>query len=250
MPGPSLILGGTAEAAALARAAAAEGLDVILSLAGATRQPAAVAGRTRSGGFGGAAGLAAWLRAEGVSAVVDATHPFAAKMHANAVAACAEAGVPLLRLMRPPWTPQPGDRWTVVADATEAARRLPSEGVVFLAVGRKDLAAFAGAKARLLIRAIEPPEAPPPGAEVILARGPFATADEIALLREKGVQLVVAKNSGGEGAYAKLAAARALRLPVILIARPPLPPAAEAATIAEALAWLTSVTQAGAPAPR
>jgi precorrin-6A/cobalt-precorrin-6A reductase len=239
VPDPSLILGGTPEAAALAQRAVAAGLDVVTSLAGATRAPAPQAGRLRVGGFGGAAGLAAWLDAERVARVVDATHPFAARMHANAAAACVAAGVPLLRLTRPPWVREPGDRWTDAADAAEAARLVPAgEGVVFLAVGRKELPAFAEVDARFLVRLIEPAPTPLRRAELILARGPFAVADELALFREKGVRLVVAKNSGGAGAYAKLAAARALGLPAILIARPALAPAAETASLDEALAFL------------
>jgi precorrin-6A/cobalt-precorrin-6A reductase len=243
VPGPSLILGGTPEAAALAKRAVAAGLEVVTSLAGATRAPSPLVGRLRIGGFGGAQGLAAWLRAERVARVVDATHPFAAQMHANAAAACAAAGLPLLRLMRPPWTPVPGDRWTVVDDATEAARLLcplpqAGEGAIFLAVGRKELPAFAAADARFLVRLIEPAELPLRNAELILARGPFEAADEAALFREKGVRLVVAKNSGGAVAYAKLAVARELGLPAIVIARPALPPAAETASLDEALAFL------------
>ena len=239
MPAPSLILGGTPEAAALARRSVAAGLDVTTSLAGATRSPAPLVGRRRVGGFGGAAGLAAWLEAERVARVVDATHPFAAQMHANAAAACAAAGVPLLRLMRPPWTPAPGDRWIEAADAAEAARLIPpGAGAVFLAVGRKELPVFAEAAARFLVRLIEPAESPLRDAELILARGPFAAEDEIALFRAKGIRLVIAKNSGGAGAYAKLAAARMLGLPVIMIARPRLPDAAETESVEAALAFL------------
>ncbi len=291
MRAPSLILGGTPEAAGLARRAVAAGLDVVTSLAGATRTPAPQAGRLHVGGFGGPAGLAAWLDAQRIARVIDATHPFAAQMHANAVAACAAAGVPLLRLMRPPWSPVPGDRWTDAADAAEAARLLgplpplraakgPSpkaaqarsregtreagrvrvsgqrpaarssltptpalsrragEGVVFLAVGRKELPAFADVEARCLVRLIEPAALPLRCAELILARGPFALADELALFRERSVRLVVAKNSGGAGAYAKLAAARELGLPAIMIARPALAPATETASLDEALTFL------------
>ena len=242
--GAVLILGGTPEAAALARLASAEGLDAVTSLAGATSRPMRPAGRVRIGGFGGADGLAAFLRAEGIGRVVDATHPFAARMHANAAAACAAAGVPLLRLLRPPWAPEPGDRWLDARDAQEAASLLgpalfhEAEGVVFLAVGRKDLAAFAGVDRPVLVRLIEPAPLPIGVATLILSRGPFRLEGELALLRDKAVRVVVAKNSGGAGAYAKLAAARALGLPVVMIARPPLPPAEETASVDAAFAWL------------
>ena len=184
----------------------------------------------RSGGFGGAAGLAAWLSAEGVDVLADATHPFASRISANAAAGAHTAGIPLVTLRRPAWTPRPGDRWTEVPDMAAAAAALgPAPRRVFLAVGRQEVAAFRAApQHRYLVRSIEPvdPAALPDGAETLLARGPFAEADERALLAAHGIEALVAKNRGGASTSAKIAAARALGLPVVMVARPGGPEAA------------------------
>lgn len=221
-----LILGGTSEARALAdRLAGRAGMRVTLSLAGRTRDPARPACAVRIGGFGGAGGLAAWLAAEGVGALVDATHPFARTITANTRAAAAAAGVPLIAVARPRWAPRPGDRWTTVSDMPAAAAALgePSRRV-FLAIGRQEVAAFRAApQHRYLVRSVEPPEPAdlPPLAETLLARGPFAEPDERALLEGHRIEVVVAKNSGGEASYGKIAAARALGLPVVMVDRAP-----------------------------
>jgi len=233
-----LILGGTGEARALA-ARLAPRHAVTLSLAGRTRAPAPQPAPTRTGGFGGPQGLARYLEAEGIDTLIDATHPFARQISLNARAAAALAGTRLLALSRPPWTPVPGDRWTPVPDMAAAARALgETPARVFLAIGRQEASAFRAApRHRYLLRCIEPP--PPdalPGAEMITARGPFGEAEEHALLRRHRIEVLVAKNSGGPASYPKLAAARALALPVILIDRPPTPDAA--ATVEELLARL------------
>jgi precorrin-6A/cobalt-precorrin-6A reductase len=238
-----LILGGTGEAAALAeRLAGDPRLSIVTSLAGRTRNPARLAGDVRVGGFGGAAGLAGYLQREAVALVVDATHPFAARMAANAAAACTAAGVPRLKLLRAAWRPVAGDRWIDVPDMAAAARAVGDAGRrVFLSVGRQDLGAFAGlAEAWFLVRSIDPLETPRPlaRAEVIAGRGPFAEADEAALMREHRIDLLVSKNSGGEATYAKIAAARRLGLPVVMIARPPAPPGDRAASVDDAAAWV------------
>jgi len=238
-----LILGGTGEAAALAgRLAAEPRLHVITSLAGRTREPAKVAGKLRVGGFGGAAGLAAYLERESIGLVVDATHPFAARMAANAVRACAEIGVPRLKLMRPPWQARDGDRWIDVPDMGAAVRAVGRTGSrVFLSVGRQDLTAFAGlAGTWFLVRSIEPLEAscPLPRGEVIQGRGPFTEAAEAALLKDHRIDLLVSKNSGGQATYAKIAASRRLGLPVVMIARPPAPASETIPTVDEAVAWI------------
>lgn len=238
-----LILGGTAEARALAEAAAADArLSVITSLAGRTQAPAALAGETRVGGFGGAEGLARYLAEAAIELVIDATHPFAAQISRNAAAACAAAGVPRLLLQRPPWRSQPGDRWTVVRDTGQAADALADLGHrVFLALGRQDLASFAAIADRwFLLRLVEPPSEPLPLAvgALVIARGPFAEAGEIALLKHHRIEALVSRNSGGSATYAKLAAARALDLPVVMIERPPPPPGATAESPEAALAWL------------
>ncbi|MEU5095270.1 cobalt-precorrin-6A reductase [Streptomyces sp. NPDC020996] len=222
-----LILGGTAEARELAAVLTARpGTRVTTSLAGRVNRPGALAGEVRVGGFGGAPGLAGWLREQRVDALVDATHPFAESITANAARAAAETGVPAVVLRRPGWQPGPGDRWHPVPSLTAAAGLLPSLGRrVFLTTGRLGLAAFAHlTELHFVVRSVEPPEPPvPPHTEVLLARGPFTVADETALLREFVVDVVVTKDSGGEATAAKLTAARELALPVVVLQRPPLP---------------------------
>jgi precorrin-6A/cobalt-precorrin-6A reductase len=235
-----LLLGGTAEARQLAaRLAGQPGIDVISSLAGRTAHPARPAGRTRIGGFGGPGELAAWLETERIDAVVDATHPFAAAMTAAAVTATAQRGVPLLVLRRPGWTAGPGDDWRRVPSLAAAAAHLPGQRVL-LTVGRTGLDAFAADDQRwFLIRSVQAPDPPLPGqARLIQARGPFAVADELALMRGHAVDVVVTKDSGGELTSAKLAAARELGLPVVMVDRPAAPDAPTVATVAEAQSWL------------
>lgn len=199
----------------------------------------------RIGGFGGACGLADWLRVERVRLLVDATHPFASRISANARAAAGQVGIPLLRLSRPAWRTQPGDSWLPARDATAAAALLGARPRrVFLAIGARGLAPFRAApQHRYVIRCIDPPPPAllPPQAELMLGRGPFALADELALLRGSAIEMLVAKNSGGAAAAAKLAAARLLGLPVVMIERPDEAPAAcGAASAAAAMTWLVS----------
>ncbi len=252
-----LILGGTGDAVALARALAAEFRDtltVVTSLAGRTTAPTLPPGEVRVGGFGGPEGLAEFLRAEGFDAVIDATHPFAARMTANAVTACAAAETPRLRLDRPAWAPLPEDRWLEVSDLTAAAAALPGLGArAFLTVGSSDLQLFTGIPGiRFWARMIErptPPDMPgdppgdPPGGRpgnftIIEARGPFSQDAELALMREHGIDVLVTKNSGGKAASAKLAAGRVLDIPVVMVARPPVPPGEVVSKVAEAVVWL------------
>jgi precorrin-6A/cobalt-precorrin-6A reductase len=242
-PRSVLVLGGTHEARRLAAALHHDPAFVVTSsLAGRVAVPRLPGGDVRIGGFGGAEGLAAWLRGHRTDAVVDATHPFAARMTANAVAATAAAGVPLLVLRRPGWTAGPGDRWHRVPDAAAAVALLPRLGSrVFLATGRGDLAAFAGLDAWFLLRAVDPPPPPLPARHhLVLARGPFTADAERALLREHRVDVLVTRDSGGELTAAKLVAARELGLPVVLIARPPAPDAPAVASVEEAVAWLAA----------
>jgi len=237
-----LILGGTGEAAALAhRLGRLENLKLTTSLAGRTRAPAAVPGRLRSGGFGGAEGLAHYLRDRAIDMVIDATHPYAARISANAATACEAAGVPRLMLVRPPWPERPGDRWLRVADAAAAAAALLELGRrVFLSIGRQDLAPFADLPGIwFLVRMIDAPEEPLPLAnfELILGRGPFAAEDEEALMERHGIAVLLSKNSGGQGTYGKIEAARQLGLPVVMIERPPLPEGQAVQSVDEAAAW-------------
>jgi precorrin-6A/cobalt-precorrin-6A reductase len=244
-----LILGGTADARALAAAAHERGLAVTTSLAGRVSNPRLPPGEVRTGGFGGPAGLAGWLRRRRVDAVIDATHPFAARISRSAAEACAATGVPLLRLERPPWPQRPGDRWTRVRDLMQAAALLQARAAaagpggeplrVLLTTGRQGLAAFAGLeRCWLLIRCVEPPSPPlPPRHQLLLDRGPYTLAGELALLDRHRIELLVAKDSGGEMTQPKLDAARARGIEVILVERPPRPPAPSVATVDQALAW-------------
>ncbi|MCX2968010.1 MULTISPECIES: cobalt-precorrin-6A reductase [Streptomyces] len=238
-----LVLGGTEEGRRLAgELGAVPGVRVTSSLAGRVAGGAVPPGAVRVGGFGGAAGLAVWLDAHRVDAVVDATHPFAAEISGNAVRAAREAGVPLLAVRRPGWRAGPGDTWVDTDSHEHAAAVVPSLGArVFLSVGRQPLAAFAGVDACwFLVRAVTPPSPPlPRHREVVLARGPFTVAGERELLARWGVRVVVTKDSGGAATAAKLTAARELGLPVVVVRRPPLPSGVRAVPdVPAAVAWL------------
>ena len=236
-----LILGGTAEARALAAALVHAGEDVLTSLAGRVRDPALPPGRVRVGGFGGVDGLATLLRSDKVTAVVDATHPFAARISANAVAAAEQAGVPLLRLERPGWADHPdADAWTWVPDAEAALAAADAYGHPFLTTGRQSLATFLPwADRAVLARVVDPPEfAVPERWTLLTARGPYAYADEGRLMAGAGTDVLLTKDSGGTQTAAKLDAAGDLGIPVVVIARPPRSPAGHlVSTVAEALAW-------------
>lgn len=234
----TLILGGTTEASALARAML--GRDAVFSYAGRTEAPVTQPVPTRVGGFGGVTGLLTYLRAEGIGAVVDATHPFAAQMSRNAIEACALAGVPLIGLERPAWVAQAGDQWTHVGSIEAAVQALPDAPArVFLAIGKQNLTGFAARPHHYLLRLVDAPEAPPlPDCTVVLARGPFEVAGDKALMLQHKIDLIVAKNAGGAGAEAKLIAARQLGLPVVLIDRPTLPARRVVGSVAEVIAWL------------
>lgn len=238
-----LILGGTTEASALARALEnVAPFRPVLSLAGRTRAPTLPAVPSRRGGFGGVAGLVAYLRAERIDVLIDATHPFAAQMHRHAAAAAGKTGTPRLALLRPAWRPGPGDCWTPVLTMNDAVAALGSTPRrVFLTVGQQELAPFRAAPWHdYLIRSVEPPDpaALPPRARCIAARGPFQIDGERALLEREGIEVVVSKNSGGTAVEAKLAAARALGLPVVLVSRPPAPEPPVVDGVPAALAWL------------
>ncbi len=240
-----LILGGSSEGFALARLLSrVHGVSVISSFAGRTNTLRRPAGEMRVGGFGGAAGLLRYLRREGIAAVIDATHPFAERISRNAVRAARQNKTPLLHIVRPPWRPEPGDRWIFASSMQEAARLLPAgQGKVLLTVGRSELACFAWRKdVNFIARVIEAEGVPPACRhfEILRARGPFNEAAEILLLQSRNIRCIIAKNSGGDGAYAKLAAARALGLPVIMVDRPPPPPGQQVATPEAAVRWLAA----------
>jgi len=238
-----LVLGGTGEARAIAAALdEAPGVRVISTLAGRIAQPRLPAGEVRVGGFGGPDGLAAYIEAEAVDAVIDATHPFAERMSWSASQACAQTHTRLLRLERPPFHRDPAIDWREVGSLPEAAALLPHVGRrVFLTTGRQGLAAFAGVTgAYFLIRCVDAPDpaALPPDRAVLLERGPFTLEGELQLVDRHALDVLITKDSGGEMTQAKLAAARERGLPVIVVARPPRPAARTVPTVGEALAWL------------
>jgi len=237
-----LLLGGTAEARELAGILHGAGVPVVTSLAGDVAAPRLPVGQVRIGGFGGRSGLAGYLRGHGVTAVVDATHPFAGQITANAVAACAEVGCPLLRLSRPSWSGRPEAaawHWVdSIAQARTVAGQLGSR--VFLAIGRKSLGEFAGWTDRyVLVRVVDQPDIDVPETwEVLRARGPFPVDAERELLRDRRIDVLVTKDSGGT-ADAKLDVARELGVPVVVVARPPLPSGVGVvSSAAEAVEWV------------
>ncbi|MGY8707748.1 cobalt-precorrin-6A reductase [Bradyrhizobium sp. 18BD] len=245
----ALILGGTADASLLAAAIARAGIDAVYSYGGRTRAPADQPLPTRIGGFGGVSGLAAYIRREGITHVIDATHPFAAEMSRHAVEACADTGTPLIALERAPWIRAAADNWIEVADVTAAVAALPEAPTkVFLAIGRQHIAPFARKPQHAYtLRFVDPPEAPLPFvADVIVSRGPFTLDGELEMLRTRGIAWIVARNSGGDGARAKIDAARRLGLPVIMISRPQLPARLQVESVAEIMQWLGHSTRLGA----
>ncbi len=241
-----LVLGGTTEASQIADALAGDARFVAtLSLAGRTITPIVPKIPMRVGGFGGAAGLAAHIAEHRIEVLIDATHPFATTIKRSAVTAARDTGVPLLVVHRPPWTAVAGDQWIGVADLAAAAAALgPAPRRVFLTVGRKDLAPFvAQPQHRYVVRSVDAPsdDALPPHAEVIAARGPFGEAAEHRLMADRAIEILVTKNSGGSAAAAKLAVARALGIPVVMVARPTPPEAESVETASEAMNWLAQV---------
>jgi len=244
-----LILGGTTEAGALARALCERSIPALYSYAGRVAAPKSQPLPTRIGGFGGVDGLAAFLTNNGITHLIDATHPFAAQMSRNAVAAAARGDIALIALTRPPWEPVAGDRWDRVASVEAAVQALagPAERIM-LAIGRMHLTAFAAQpRHHYLLRLVDAPGAPPPLPRhtVTVDRGPFTPDGDLALLRAHGIERIVCKNAGGEGAASKLWAARELGLPVLMIDRPALPPRRQAHSVDAVLAWLGHDTDLG-----
>ncbi len=241
--GKILILGGTTEARLLAeRLAGRTELDVTLSLAGRTASPPRQPVPVRSGGFGGANGLADYLLSECIDVLIDATHPYASVISANAATAAHTTAVPLVTLRRPPWTAVAGDRWVEVSDAREAVRTLgETSRRVFVTLGRNELAPFMHApQHHYLIRSVDPvdPPLPLPHVSYVTGRGPFREADDRALMTAHRIEVVIAKTSGGAATSGKIAAARSLGIGVIMLRRPPAPAAPALETVEDALAWL------------
>jgi len=239
----ALILGGTSDANRLATAVAAEGFDAIYSYAGRTQVRLNQPLPTRTGGFGGADGLADYITSEKITHVIDATHPFATEIRRNAVAAYAATSTPLIARARAPWTKMQGDRWIEVPDIPTAVAALPIERArVFLGIGRQHVATFAAKPQHAYtLRFIDAPNGALqlPGSDVIVSRGPFTLADELEMMRRRGIEWVVARNSGGTGARAKIDAARELGLPVVMITRPELPARPQVESVDEILRWLS-----------
>ena len=246
----ALLLGGTGDANVLAEALVRADIDAIYSYAGRTQIPLGHALPTRIGGFGGALGLADYIKQERITHVIDATHPFAAEMSRHAVEACAATDIPLIALERAPWVRTSDDNWIEVADIDAAVAALPDAPTrVFLAIGRQHIAPFAAKPQHAYtLRFVDAPDGalPLPNAEVIVSRGPFTLEGDRELMHSRGIDLLVARNSGGTGARAKIDAARELGLPVIMIARPALPERPRVESVEEVLAWLGHDARLGA----
>jgi precorrin-6A/cobalt-precorrin-6A reductase len=246
-----LILGGTAEARSLATLLDAAGVDAVSSLAGRVKNPVLPVGEVRVGGFGGVDGLVSWLRTNECTAIVDATHPFARVISANAAQAAEALELPLLTLRRAEWQARPGDAWIEVDDMLGAARAVSEMAAVrddlrvFLTTGRQDVDVFKAIDdAWFLIRLVDPPEREGPRhSTVIRSRGPYRLEGELALMREHCIDVIVTKNSGGPLVSAKLDAARQLSLPVIMVRRPSTPGGPRVHTAAEAAHWVAGLAE-------
>jgi len=246
----ALILGGTGDANQLAAQIAGAKIDAIYSYAGRTQIPLGHDVPTRIGGFGGVRGLADFIREARITHVIDATHPFAAEMSRHAVDACATTNTPLIALERAPWTQVPGDRWIEVRDLNAAVAALPEHRArVFLAIGRQHIAPFAAKPQHAYtLRFVDAPDGalPLPAAELIVSRGPFTIEGDRELMRSRGIEWLVARNSGGTGARAKIDAARELGIPVITIARPVLPKRPRVESVEAVMTWLGHDARLGA----
>lgn len=235
-----LLLGGTGDAKRIATRLVEQGVDLIISLAGATRNPDAMPAPARIGGFGGAEGFEAYLDEAGITAVLDATHPYAHRITNRTAAICKARNMPHAIFHRPPWEPKGGDRWIEIEREEDAASHIAKGQTVFLGTGRQTLEKFANLEGRRVIcRQIDPPSKPFPfeGGEYLIGRPPFSTQQERGLFRSLKVDWLVVKNAGGEQSITKLLAARELGIPVLMVKRPPVPDATIFSTVAEAVAW-------------
>lgn len=237
-----LLLAGTREARLLAKKLAAmPRIDAIASLAGATRTPAELALPMRCGGFGGKEAFRDYLKAAGIEAVLDATHPFAERISGRTAEVCLGEGLPHAMVLRPEWRPGPGDDWTELDCAENAAGIIPDGAAVFLATGPHGVERFANLQGRKVIcRRIEQPERPFPflGGEYLVDRPPFSMEDELSLFRRLEIDWLIVKNSGGDASRPKLDAARVLGIKVALLRRPPVPDAVLLRSVDEAIGWV------------
>lgn len=235
-----LLLAGTSEAKQIAAGLNVRGIKTVASLSGATRAPKTMGVDTRIGGFGGAEGFRDYIQTAGITAVIDATHPYAAQITDRTAAICAQDGIPYLRVSRPAWVARLGDAWTQITSEEEAAEIIPKGDTVFLGTGRQTLAKFHGLQGcRVICRQIDPPTAPFPfeGGEFLIGRPPFPVDREKALFKALGVDWIVVKNAGGDQSATKLTAARELNIPVLMIARPPMPDCEQVDNVSAALKW-------------
>ncbi len=239
-----LLLAGTAEARAIAEQLSKDGIPAVASLAGATRDPAPLAVPTRIGGFGGAEGYRDYLHEAGISAVLDATHPFAAAISHRSAEVASRLNLPHAQFLRPEWVSGPGDDWVMIESGRDAANHIPAGSTVFLATGRQGLDDFSNLAGRKLIcRRIDAADAPFPfvGGEYLVGRPPFTVEDELALFRDLGVDWLVVKNAGGPASRSKLDAARKLGIRVAMIRRPQQPCAPRVSTVDEAMGWVRAL---------
>jgi precorrin-6A/cobalt-precorrin-6A reductase len=246
----ALILGGTSDANQLADAIVRARIDAVYSYAGRTQSPLAPSLPIRTGGFGGVVGLTEFIAHEAITHVIDATHPFAAEMSRHAVEGCAVSKIPLIALERAPWMQVAGDRWIDVENIDGAVDALPeARANVFLAIGRQHLAPFAAKPQHAYtLRFVDSPDGALPlaAADIIVSRGPFTVAGDLDLIRTRNIAWVVARNSGGDGARAKIDAARELGVPVVMIARPVLPERRRVESVEDVMAWLGHEARLGA----
>lgn len=239
-----LLLAGTGEAVRIAGACHVKGIATIASLAGATRKPKALNVPTRHGGFGGDTGFQTFLRAEQITAVMDATHPYAHRISQRTARICAQHAIPYCQFLRPPWQPEAEDRWTELASEAEAADHIAPGSRVFLATGRQTLDKFAGlSECHLICRQIDPPDGPFPfpNGRFLVGRPPFSVEDEAELFAKLGIDWLVVKNAGGAASFTKLIAARLLGLRVAMIARPEQPVGVKVESVEAAIDWITSL---------
>jgi precorrin-6A/cobalt-precorrin-6A reductase len=243
-----LLLAGTSDARRIAvELTAMNGINLIASLAGVTRQPAKMPCETRVGGFGGVEGLRDYVRQVGIDAIVDATHPFAAQMSASAAQASSDLGVKHIQMLRPKWHPQAGDLWTAIASEEAAVAHIEQGATVFLATGRQTLPAFENlTNRRLICRQIDPPDGdfPFPNGQFLIGRPPFSVADEMQLFQALNIDWLVVKNSGAEASRSKLDAARELAIRVAMIDRPIQPKCNRATRVEEVVNWVAALKDA------